>query len=355
MQLMKSVPDPERLGMASAPTDPWPANPTLVTASPAMAALAGLISVVAKSLAPVVILGETGTGKEVVARELRALSGRSGRPMVCVNCAALPDALLEAEFFGHAAGAFTGAQTRRVGRFQAADGGTLFLDEIGELSRSGQGKLLRVLETGTFEPLGSNESVRVDVRLICATHCDLKRLVDEGRFRADLCYRINVAQLHVPPLRQRPEDIPVLIDAFVKAATPASPRPRLTPAAYHALLSYDYPGNVRELRHAVAFATVLAGEGPIEVSHLPAAITTPAERPRNAPKRPENTDDLGSLATAMAGFERQHIMRALAACHGHRGRTAELLGVSRKYLWQRVRLYGAEAAHLGDGRVHSTS
>jgi DNA-binding NtrC family response regulator len=318
--------------LATLPPAPAERDGDLVGRCPAMLRLREQMAVVAESRAPVLITGESGSGKEVVARWLHDHSARRGRPFVAVNCAALPESLLEAELFGHERGAFTGAVRQRDGRFKAADGGTLLLDEIGELSPVVQVKLLRVLEEGAVEALGADRPHPVDVRLIAATHRDLAELIHEGRFREDLYYRLNVLDLHVPSLRERPGDLPILLQHFLEHATPPHhPPPRLTPLAWQALEAHSFPGNVRELKHAVERAVVLSHGGTIDVDCLPAAFTTQA---------PSAEPPFEPLAISLHRCEREQLARALALSGGHKMRAAELLGISRKTLWEKLRAHG---------------
>jgi DNA-binding NtrC family response regulator len=308
----------------------------IIGRSAAIRALLQRVDVTAQSDAPILICGESGTGKELVARTLHQRSRRRAGPFVAVNCAAFPETLLEAELFGHERGAFTGAVKKRDGRFKHAHGGTLLLDEIAELPPPAQAKLLRVLAEGTIEPLGSDKSVPVDVRVLSATHQDLKRRISDGRFRQDLYYRLNVIDLVIPPLRHRPGDLPILLEYFLrKFAAPGQPRPSLSPAAWHALCDYEYPGNVRELAHAIEGAVVLAQGSEIDVAHLPPDI-------RASPSVARAASGVEPLASAVREFERQHIMRALAAAGGKRTRAAELLGISRKTLWEKLRAFGVD-------------
>jgi two-component system, NtrC family, response regulator AtoC len=297
---------------------------------------------VAQSDAPLLILGETGTGKELVARTVHALGTRRAGPFIAVNCAAFPEALLEAELFGHDRGAFTGAIKKRDGRFKAAEGGTLMLDEIAEMSPSAQVKLLRVLEEGTFEPLGTNQTLKADVRIMSATHQDLKDAIAKGKFREDLYYRLNVLDLCVPPLRERAGDLPLLIQYFLRRLTPEGQAPPpLSPRAFATLSEYPFPGNVRELRHAIERALLLSKGQEIELQHLPQEI-------HGAPKADVEATGLRPLAQAMREFEREYLLRALASTDGGRGRTAELLGISRKNLWEKLKLHGISDADLED-------
>jgi DNA-binding NtrC family response regulator len=289
----------------------------------------------AASDAPVLITGESGTGKELIARALHQQSRQAAGPFVPVSCAAVPETLLEAELFGHERGAFTGAVRKREGRFQAADRGTLFLDEVGEIPLAGQVKLLRVLQEGVFEPLGTNLSVSVQVRVISASHRDLKALVDQGRFRDDLYYRLNILELTIPPLRTRREDIPLLVEHFVGRY--ASGRAMgVPPEALAALEAYPYPGNVRELEHVIQQAVVLADAGPIDVHHLPAEMTgLPA-----APAQAHVPGGMPPLEQAMEEFERAYVKRALIDAGGVKHLAAEALGISRKNLWQKLQKHG---------------
>ena len=300
---------------------------------------------VAASEARVLVSGESGTGKELVTRMIHEASQRRDGPFVAINCAAFPLPLLEAELFGHERGAFSGAHTRRTGRFQAADGGTLFLDEVAELPLPAQAKLLRVLEVGCFEPLGTNRTVKVDVRVIAATHCDLRARVRQGLFREDLYYRLKVVHLRTPPLRERAEDIPMLV-AFCLAqqARAGAPAPTIAPDAMAALERYPFPGNVRELQHALQQAAVLAGGGQIEREHLPAEIGAEgAEAIANGA--------IGPLVDAVSGFEREYLVRALSATSGNRSRCARMLGISRKCLWEKRRRYGITDDELTPAEV----
>jgi DNA-binding NtrC family response regulator len=328
--------------MASA-VAPRPSDePAFVARSEVMRRLLADIEAVGRSDATVLILGESGSGKELVARALHERGPRAHGPFVAVNCAAFPDTLLEDELFGHERGAFTGAIGRRVGRFQAADGGTLLLDEVGELSPMAQAKLLRVLQEGFIEPLGTSRPVRVDVRVLSATHRDLRRMVAEGRFREDLYYRLNVLDLHVPPLRERREDLRPLLDHFLRQFGPGGRVPGITDRAWRALLAHPFPGNVRELKHAVEHAVVLARGGEVDVSHLPSEIAVRAD------SSPLVVDDAVPLplAEAVHRFEREHLVRALRHCGGNRTRTARLMLISRKNLWEKMRAYDIRPAEF---------
>jgi DNA-binding NtrC family response regulator len=339
------------LEQARAELSERPPENTLVGHSPAMRRVSGLIGMVCQSEAPTLVTGESGTGKEMVARMLHERSGRRAAPFVVVNCGALSETLIEAELFGHERGAFTGAVRKRDGRFKAADGGTLFLDEVAELPLSAQAKLLRVLQEGTFEPLGTNSTVKVDVRLISATHRNLRARIGEGLFREDLFYRINVIEIPLPPLRERPGDLSALLQHFLQRLTPkGQPTPTISPAAWAALARHSYPGNVRELAHAIEHAVVLSGGGEITVQHLPATMI--ADPPRTPAAADPASDSQGSamessevrpLQSAVRQFEREYLLRAIAQAGGKRVRAAELLGISRKSLWEKLRLHGLGA------------
>jgi len=306
------------------------------------------VEAAAASDVPVLITGETGTGKDLCARTIHERSRRAGRPFVVVNCAAIPETLLEAELFGHEKGAFTGALQRRTGRFEAADGGTLFLDEVGELSPASQAKLLRAIETMSFEPVGSNRSVRVAVRIVAATNRDLAAGIASGAFRKDLFYRLNVLDLHTPPLRSCRSDLPLLAARYLSeiAARQGRPVPDLEPAVLAALGSHDWPGNVRELIHALERAVALSRGGPIGLQHLPPDIAASPGEAAPAPGTGSREDPLPPLGEAVGQFERQYIQRALDQTGGHKGRAAALLGISRKSLWERLR----EMAGAGRGQ-----
>jgi two-component system NtrC family response regulator len=291
-----------------------------------------LVHRVAASDATVLIQGESGTGKELIAKAIHHASLRSAGPLVKVNCAALPEGLLESELFGHEKGAFTGAVGARQGRFELAHGGTLFLDEIGDLPLHLQVKLLRVLQEHEFERVGSSRPIPVDVRLIAATHRDLAALVRAGRFRDDLYYRINVVTIVVPPLRERREDIPPLIDHFVRTFAEANRKPitGLTRAARELLLRYDYPGNVRELENLIERAVVLTRDDVIGAADLPLTLEDSAAE----------LAEPAALTAATEALERRMIRAALAQCDGVQTRAAEALGISERVLRYKLKKYG---------------
>ena len=275
----------------------------------------------------VIIVGESGTGKEVLARAIHANSPRRKAPFLAVNVAALPAELLESELFGHVRGAFTGATTSTQGLFAAASGGTLFLDEIGEMPLPLQAKMLRVLQDGEIRRVGDTRPFKVDVRILCATHRDLRKAVAEGRFREDLYYRLNVFCLEVPPLRRRAEDVLALAEQFLRQEKHATGR--FTPAAEKALLAHAWPGNVRELANAVKHGAVLSGHRDVDVSHLPVF----------APLPPAAQDD--KLKT-LAEMERDYVLRVLQAVGGRHGEAAKVLGIGRTTLWRKMQDYGID-------------
>jgi two-component system NtrC family response regulator len=291
-----------------------------------------LVRRVAPSEATVLIRGESGTGKELIAKAIHYAGPRASAPLIRVNCAALPETLLESELFGHEKGAFTGAVAARKGRFESADGGTLFLDEIGDLSLPLQAKLLRVLQEREFERLGSGKPIRVDVRILAATHRNLEALVKAGQFREDLYYRLNVVTVVLPPLRERREDLPSLIDHFLRVFAEKNRKAirGLTSEAREALLRYDYPGNVRELENIIERAVVLTRDDVIGGADLP--LTT---------QRLEETESAqASLPAAVEGMERRMIREALVRAGGVQTRAAEMLGLSERALRYKLKKYG---------------
>jgi two-component system response regulator HydG len=290
-----------------------------------------LLEMVAPSEATVLLLGETGTGKELVAQAIHRSSPRSAGPFVVVNCAALPDTLLESELFGHERGAFTGATTRKDGRFLLAHHGTLFLDEIGELSLTLQAKILRVLQTREFEPLGSIRTVKVDVRIIAATNQNLENMVRQGRFRDDLYYRLNVFPLVLPPLRERLEDLAPLVDCFLKRFREKNRRQvaSIAPAALEILRRYPWPGNIRELENVIERGVIVCQGKVLMPEDLPPAL----QQRSSWPDADEETEpDLPEL-------ERQLISRTLEKVAGQRQQAAEILGISLDELNLKIRSY----------------
>jgi len=334
LPLIRRLLDAAPAAEGEAPAAPAPlGSARLVGKSAALREVLQKLPRIAASEATVLILGESGTGKELVADALHRLSRRADGPFVKLNCAALPETLLESELFGHGRGAFTGAHRETEGVFQAAHGGTLFLDEIAELAPALQPKLLRVLETGEFHRLGdSRRTVRVDVRLIAATNRDLPAEIAAGRFRADLYYRLAVVPLSLPPLRERREDLPALIEHLVERHGGAGVH--FTPEAMQALLDYGWPGNVRELSNAVESAIVLGDPGGIRLEHLPVAVQEASLRGQGLLPAPggETLEDI----------EIHSIRQAMERAEGNRTRAAELLGVTRRTLGYRIQKYGLE-------------
>jgi len=316
----------------------------LVGESPGIRRVHDMIRMVAQSDAPTLVTGESGTGKEVVGRLIHERSSRRDKPFVAVNCGALAENLVEAELFGHERGAFTGAVKKRDGRFKAAHGGTLLLDEIAELPLPAQAKLLRVLQEGVVEPLGTNTPVRVDVRIISATHRNLPERIKMGAFREDLFYRINVIEIPLPSLRERPGDLPLLLRHFIqRLKAPGAPVPSISPAAWAAISQYRFPGNVRELSHAIEHAMVMSGGSEIDVIHLPPSMIEPTGSALRAePAVGEEPARVRPLHLALRDFEHQYLLRALKAADGKRTRTAYMLGISRKTLWEKLRHTGTE-------------
>ncbi|MCL4490489.1 MAG: sigma-54 dependent transcriptional regulator [Nitrospirae bacterium] len=310
----------------------------IVGNSPAMQSIFEKINVVANTDSAVMIYGESGTGKELVANAIHNLSPRKDKPFVKINCAAIPDALLESELFGHEKGAFTGAIQRRKGKFEAADDGTVFLDEIGDIPLPLQAKLLRVLENRTFERLGGNESLTVNVRTIYATSKNLKDEVKANRFREDLYYRLNVLPMTVPPLRERREDIPLLIDHFLEIYEKKVGKTGLavSPAAMNMLLSYDYPGNVRELKHAIEMAVTFCKGNTLEPCCLPAEMRGEVLE-RNL--QTAACEDI-PVTEKVRAFERELIARVLEETGGKKKEAAKKLGISRGTLWRKLKEHG---------------
>ena len=303
----------------------------LVTASPAMKRAWEVVEQVAPSRASVLITGESGVGKELVADAIHSLSPRRAAKFVKVHCAALTETLLESELFGHERGAFTGAVARRRGRFELADGGTIFLDEIGEISQNIQIKLLRILQERAFERVGGEETITADVRVVAATNRDLAEAIERGTFREDLYYRLNVVHIDVPPLREREADISLLAAGFLKEFAEENGKQLvgIKPPALSALRRYSWPGNVRELQNSIESAVVMARGSTIELHDLPPAV-------RRAQDAPAVRIPLGST---LDHGEREMIRATLSLQHGNKSRTAEILGISRKTLHRKMREY----------------
>ena len=308
----------------------------IVTASGKMEEALNLVGRVAPSQATVLILGESGTGKELFARAIHYASPRAGKPLVKVNCAALPETLLESELFGHEKGAFTGAVARRVGRFEQADGGSIFLDEIGDLSPALQAKLLRVLQEKEIERVGSNQTLKIDVRVIAATNRNLEEAIRKGSFREDLYYRLNVVTLTLPPLRERKEDIPILVDHFLKKYSRENKKEvaSTTKEVRDLLMQHEYPGNVRELENIIERAVVLGRGNALTLQDLPLNLReSKAEIPR------EELREGTSLPETLENLERQLVLRALERSGGIQTRAAEELGINERVLRYKMKKY----------------
>ncbi|GAB4560785.1 MAG: hypothetical protein Tsb0020_07760 [Haliangiales bacterium] len=326
----------------------------IIGASAPMQALYSILDRVVKSDSTVLIQGENGTGKELVARAIHDLSPRSRERFVVTNCSAFQDNLLDSELFGHVKGAFTGAVVDKPGLFESADRGTFFLDEIGDMSPALQVKVLRVLQEGTYTPVGSTEQRQVDVRVLAATNRDLEQMVKDGRFREDLYYRVNVISLHIPPLRERPGDVELLIEHFLGKHQRARQRPKsLSPACRQLLLAHPWPGNVRELENEIERLVVFAGNSPdIDESMLSRRVrrvstqgTTPATAPQPAPQSPQSGPHsvASSLPDAMRALERRMILQALEHHDWNKTRAAAALSVSRRNLIRLVQKYDLDA------------
>ena len=334
LELSRTLAENRRLHEALGHADP------LVGVSPAMEELRALIARVAPTEARVLITGESGTGKELVASAIHRQSARAAQRFVCVNSAAIPKDLVESEMFGHERGAFTGATERRVGRFELADGGTLFLDEVGDLSLEAQAKLLRVLETGVIERLGGERPVTVDVRVIAATNKDLAKAAQQGQFREDLLFRLNVLPLPIPPLRERAEDVPPLVQHFAARQSARLGRPvRLDAGAVQLLTAYAWPGNVRELANLVERLAILATGATITADDVARVV------PQDGTPQPSGGAgdwvDV-ALAEALDSFERTLIARALSAARGNVAEAARRLATDRANLYRRMRRLGLE-------------
>jgi DNA-binding NtrC family response regulator len=310
----------------------------LVGSSPAMLRVVGLIERVAPADATVLVRGASGTGKELVARALHANSPRAERPLVTINCAALTEGLLESELFGHERGAFTGAVSAKPGLVEVAEGGTLFIDEIGEMAPGLQAKLLRVLEDGHFRRVGGTQEVCADVRVVAATNRDLAEGLKSGRFREDLYYRLNVVAIELPLLRERREDVPLLVEHFLTTRQIGPLRSRIDPEALRALVSYDWPGNVRELANVLERAQILAEDHLITPDDLPEALS--AARPRGG-------EAGGGDPRHLREVERQHVRAVLQQEKGNKVHAARALGISRRSLYRLIEKHGLE----GGGRA----
>ncbi len=299
-----------------------------------MKALRQQLALMAGTNGRVLIYGESGTGKELVAHAMHAMSPRAEQPFVEVNCAAIPEELIESELFGHSGDSFAGARERKIGKFQKADGGTLFLDEVGDMSLRTQAKVLRVLDEQRFEPVGAAEWVQVDVRVVASTNKNLDEEIERGNFREDLFYRLNVIPFAVPPLRDRREDIPLLADYFLREFTMAYGRKpkELTPEAYRVLVEYHWPGNVRELKNLIERLVIMNPQVRLDARHIPLGT------PRRQQDRP--TERFGSLQEVREAAEREYILKKLEETNGNVTRTAEILGLERSNLYRKMKTLG---------------
>src|SRR6476646_3545708 len=313
------------------------ARPAPIFKSKPMQEIEELIGAMAPSDANVLIAGESGVGKEVIANSIHGRSRRAAKPMVKLNCAAFPQTMIEGELFGYVKGAFTGATNDFAGMIAAASGSTLFLDEISEMPPDLQTRFLRVLQEREYRPLGSTKTMKADFRVVAATNRPIATALSENRLRADLYYRLNTFQIQIPPLRERKEDIPPLVANFVRrfASELKKPEPEISPEAFQKLLDYSWPGNVRELQNAMEYAVVLARKDKISVKELPAEVQLPAalqqvDRPSTGGV--QNLDDL----------ERNAIIQALAQCHGNKKKAAQVLGIQRPTLYNKMKRYAIE-------------
>jgi DNA-binding NtrC family response regulator len=329
-----------------APAAPPPAAvsqsmpPALLGRSPVMTGIYKQIAHAASADAPVLIIGESGTGKELVARAIHQHGNRSGKPFIPINCGALTETLLESELFGHVKGSFTGAVADAKGVFQTAHTGTVFLDEVGEMSPALQVKLLRVLQEGEVRPVGSSRAVRTDVRIVAATNVDVERAVTEGKFRQDLFYRLGVVIINLPPLRERRDDIPLLIERFLKAAcAKAGKQVELAPAAVELLTTYHWPGNVRELENMIERLVVFSRGSRVDVGDLPPTVT-----PRTPVLEKRLFDDLPTLEE----IERRYLLHVLEQVSNNRTRAAEVMGIDRRTLYRMAERFGIPLAEQPD-------
>jgi len=308
---------------------------SIIGNSPIMRQVLDLASSTAQSDAPLVIYGETGTGKEILANAIHIASHRSEESFIKVNCAALNDNLLESELFGHVKGSFTGADYNRVGRFEAASGGSIFLDEIGDLPLATQTKLLRVLQENEIERVGDHRPVKIDVRVIAATHKDLQQLISEGEFREDLYYRIGVIPIYLPPLRERASDIPQLVECFIKKISERTEKPinGISRSALDLLMQYSWPGNIRELINTIEYAFVLCPSEQIQISHLPSYLGQEISSLTSVPKQ---------LLGNFNKTRRHKLIEALKQTGGNQTQAARILGVSRVTVWKWIKKYGVQ-------------
>ena len=313
--------------------------PKIIGQSRAIRGILSQIMKVAPTDSTVLISGDSGTGKELVATSIHQHSLRKGKPMVKLNCVAIPEGLLESELFGHEKGAFTGASSKKLGKFELANGGTLFLDEIGDMPLNTQAKVLRALQEREIERVGGASPIKIDVRFIAATNKNLAEMVEEGSFREDLYYRLNVFSLYLPPLTERKEDISILVQHFLQNG----PKPaRMSPSAMHMLLAYSWPGNVRQLENVIERSAVMSEKGTIEAPHLPAEI-----RGRFSTQVQKISNGFSSIDEQLREIEKGMIIDALLKTGGVQVRAAELLGINQRSLWHRIKKYHIEVKTLG--------
>jgi len=319
----------------------------VISKSPKMHDLFDLIGNIAETTSTVLILGETGTGKEQIARAIHQASSENRKgQLVAVNCAAVPESLLESELFGHEKGSFTGAISQRKGRFEQANNGTLFLDEIGDIPLNMQVKLLRVIQERKIERVGGTEPINIDVRLVAATHRSLEKMVREGQFREDLYYRLNVIRIEIPPLKERTEDIPLLALHFAQRYSRGQKPPEIAPDAMKLLMEYNWPGNVRQLENAIERACLTARDGMIQVTDLPPDTTRGNEVGSNGKYNPFQVDLERplpvQLAEITAKFEERYLRRALRKSRGHVGKCAKITGLSRRSITDKISHYAID-------------
>lgn len=308
-------------------------NLVIVCRNAKMLEIMNVLNHLAESDTNVLVRGESGTGKELIARALHYYSKRKSAPLVCINCASLPETLIESELFGYERGAFTGAVSRKLGRFELANGGTVFLDEIGDISLAAQAKILRILQEGELQRVGGTKTIKVDIRIIAATNKNLEEAIKNREFREDLYYRLRVVEIDIPPLRERPEDIPLLAEYFLRilrAKTPSSVH-EISPETKKILLNYSWPGNARELKNVIERAIVFARGNEILPEHLPLELTKQEGKKKDK-------DDI--LPMSLAEMEERHILKVLEHTSGNKFRAAELLGISRSTLYEKLKQYG---------------
>jgi len=319
--------------------------PDIIGESVAVRGLLGLIKKVAPTDSTVLIMGESGTGKELIATSIYENSDRKNKPFIKLNCAAIPEELLESELFGHEKGAFTGATKFKPGKFDMAHGGTIFLDEIGDMPLNLQSKILRVIQEKEFYRVGGSRTIRVDVRFIASTNQNLEKMVQEGRFREDLYYRLNVFTLHMPPLRERKEDIPLLVDYFLQNLPK---KVEISSVALQMLMAFPWPGNIRELKNVVESAAVIAENGFIEPAQLPAKITGLfSNGESNKISLPVNLP----LDERLNEIEKSMIIEALRKTGGIQVRATELLGINQRSLWHRIKKHGIDVKSLKNNEI----